>query len=56
MDVRVDNQGLAEKGVTMDWNLTFRDFQVQAPAGASPATKVWAGPVLDYLNEKSDDW
>lgn len=55
VDIRVDNQGLAEQGVTMDWNLTFRDFQVQAPAGTSPAVMAWSGPVTTYLNSKSDD-
>lgn len=55
VDILVDNQGLAEQGVTMDWNLTFRDFQVQAPAGSSPAVKVWSGPVTAYLNGKSED-
>lgn len=55
VDVRVNNQSLAGKGVIMDWNLTFRDFQIQAPAGSSPAVKAWATPVTAYLNSKSDD-
>lgn len=55
VDIRVNNQGLAKQGVTMNWSLNFRDFQVQAPAGTSPAVKVWSGPVTAYLNGKSED-
>jgi len=55
VDLLVDNQSRPGREVVMDWNLIFRDFKAQTPAEASPAVKIWAAPVVAYINSKSDD-
>lgn len=55
VDIKVDNQsGGARKGTEMNWSLVFRDFEAKAPADASPAVKLWAVPLVAYLNGKND--
>ena len=42
--------------IDMDWNLTFRDIEVQAPEVSAALTKLATGPVVDYVNSHDGEF
>ena len=57
MDFQVDDSWQLgdEFGIEMDWRLSLRDVEVEAPPGTSAAARLTAAPVVRYVNGLGDD-
>lgn len=42
--------------IDMDWNLRFRDVEVQAPESAGVLTRLATGPIVDYVNSHGGEF
>lgn len=58
VDVYVEDtwQREGQLEIEMDWNLRFRDVEVQAPNSAGVMTRLATGPIVDYVNSHDGEF